>query len=312
MPYEDSTLGSPPPTRGKPRRGHGGHGKRGITPAYAGKTVSSIISLGSLEDHPRLRGENFRGWRDIFCQLGSPPPTRGKRVRCFPMLAGRGITPAYAGKTEGKPDKERPSRDHPRLRGENRSEYFSTPVFSGSPPPTRGKPVNLTILKALLRITPAYAGKTNSVKDLERTAGDHPRLRGENLTSLSVTSRVSGSPPPTRGKLRNNNAPTLYIRITPAYAGKTTVKISQGWNVKDHPRLRGENKQCQRSGADCRGSPPPTRGKPRPDNGTVAVLRITPAYAGKTLHSQVARSIDGDHPRLRGENPVRTMEQWRF
>ena len=49
----------------------------------------------------------------------------------------------------------------------------------GSPPPTRGTLVNPKQLKAVLRITPAYAGNTKLESVIDVVDKDHPRLRGE-------------------------------------------------------------------------------------------------------------------------------------
>ena len=72
---------------------------RRITPAYAGKSRQWYIDLAKKRDHPRLCGEKSAKPRGMVCEIGSPPPMRGKvgyRSRSF--LTFR-ITPAYAGKS---------------------------------------------------------------------------------------------------------------------------------------------------------------------------------------------------------------------
>ena len=72
------TQGSPPHARGKgPRCGRSG-GRKGITPACAGKSAKPGDKILDTQDHPRMRGEKvaaaaFSGW-----SLGSPPHARGK------------------------------------------------------------------------------------------------------------------------------------------------------------------------------------------------------------------------------------------
>ena len=194
--------------------------------------------------------------------VGSPPPTRGKLPVDGIKGDCPGITPAYAGKTRlctwpcGRP------RDHPRLRGENvsyvldiyagmgspsptrgkRHPLSDAVTCAGSPPPTRGKRFRKPLFIYRLRITPAYAGKTDFCFSRNFSAWDHPRLRGENLLGGGNMEYKLGSPPPTRGKLKDDPFAWLELRITPAYAGKTFVTCSMhGWQ-KDHPRLRGENR----------------------------------------------------------------------
>ena len=91
-------------------------------------------------------------------------------------------------------------------------------------------------------------------------------------------------------------------RITPAYAGNTYIQNSHSTGLRDHPRLRGEHRLISSRLAFLIGSPPPTRG-------TLLLLlfemdsyRITPAYAGNTVHTVSTQHESGDHPRLRGEH----------
>ena len=94
-----SLRGSPPRVRGKRR--HIGIMQSGlrITPACAGKTVSSRYDLLIAEDHPRVCGENLCSTKACCGAIGSPPRVRGKRARDYVQMRYTGITPACAGKT---------------------------------------------------------------------------------------------------------------------------------------------------------------------------------------------------------------------
>ena len=70
-------------------------------------------------------------------------------------------------------------------------------------------------------------------------------------------------------------------RITPAYAGKSTMLISIILAKM--------------------GSPPPMRGKGFRTGILVSILRITPAYAGKSDSEGDRCWLRRDHPRLCGE-----------
>ena len=71
------------------------------------------------------------------------------------------------------------------------------------------------------RITPAYAGKSNS-KELSKLAWkDHPRLCGEKIFSDILHGYSIGSPPPMRGKGKVCCLKNSCNGITPAYAGKS-------------------------------------------------------------------------------------------
>ena len=70
------------------------------------------------------------------------------------------ITPAYAGKSRQNMGNFCQSWDHPRLCGEKEYRVKKTKVRSGSPPPMRGKGRCCTSCSSRVRITPAYAGKS--------------------------------------------------------------------------------------------------------------------------------------------------------
>ena len=53
-------------------------GNIGITPAYAGKSLSGIRLPIAEKDHPRLCGEKVTVSESSTSWTGSPPPMRGK------------------------------------------------------------------------------------------------------------------------------------------------------------------------------------------------------------------------------------------
>ena len=111
-------------------------------------------------DHPRLRGEH-RNMKHFQCgKVGSPPPTRGTLKICIAHSVKCRITPAYAGNTLRKGEKEMGYKDHPRLRGEHGFITSQRLNSLGSPPPTRGTRDGGLTHTVLSGITPAYAGNT--------------------------------------------------------------------------------------------------------------------------------------------------------
>ena len=91
--------GSPPHTRGKGDQGQDVSVPSGITPAYAGKSASRNWLMSMDMDHPRIRGEKQRAYREANREKGSPPHTRGKEGSLQYGDLQQGITPAYAGKS---------------------------------------------------------------------------------------------------------------------------------------------------------------------------------------------------------------------
>ena len=151
--------GSPPPMRGKVKPFLCPLCHKGITPAYAGKSLFTFRKVMRLRDHPRLCGEKLIAISIFLCASGSPPPMRGKVVRYDEFAFYSGITPAYAGKSLSGLSVRLLYRDHPRLCGEKPFWFVSAITLQGSPPPMRGKALNFSHTVKKIGITPAYAGK---------------------------------------------------------------------------------------------------------------------------------------------------------
>ena len=104
-----------------------------------------------------------------------------------------------------------------------------------------------------------------------------------------------------RGKVTVSSSSRVMIGITPAYAGKSVATLYSLVKVQDHPRLCGEKGKPGVLVTEEQGSPPPMRGKVQVLGQPIVVCRITPAYAGKRLSSNIMVSNSRDHPRLCGE-----------
>ena len=193
----------------------------GITPAYAGKSRQFFISSGVTEDHPRLCGEKSLVRQFPASGSGSPPPMRGKASSFRISSPCCRITPAYAGKSSLQIRHRIHLWDHPRLCGEKFLMGGMLSPLVGSPPPMRGKGHRFFFRQDLVRITPAYAGKSPGHTNITSTYGDHPRLCGEKTDTFIHFVLLSGSPPPMRGKGNHSNFICKYFGITPAYAGKS-------------------------------------------------------------------------------------------
>ena len=234
-------VGSPPRVRGKRISQMGGCGRRGITPACAGKTSSSCRTNPKSGDHPRVCGENILPWQVRIWNSGSPPRVRGKLFKPLYAVLLLWITPACAGKTCLPWRQDRPSWDHPRVCGENYKGRHRFGSFQGSPPRVRGKPWVNPLVTDVSGITPACAGKTHSFFPRSGTDRDHPRVCGENCSPVASKIFTWGSPPRVRGKPRGGEACRDIRGITPACAGKTQHVEVYRPGIRDHPRVCGEN-----------------------------------------------------------------------
>ena len=264
---------------------------QGSPPLTRGKAPNLDTQQGRAVDHPRLRGEKTSRFPSSHCRMGSPPLTRGKAMLRIIYLLRRGITPAYAGKSEPSYAVIDNLRDHPRLRGEKMLLFRLFRPDKGSPPLTRGKDSDKRRMSSGVRITPAYAGKSRPPRGFYLFEQDHPRLRGEKVYLAKCLPVYVGSPPLTRGKVVSISSMGESSRITPAYAGKRReggAKIFPTW---DHPRLRGEKPAPKEKAEKIEGSPPLTRGKGYFFFMRFLLTGITPAYAGKRYNTVPAQNL---------------------
>ena len=168
----------------------------------------------------------------------------------------------------------------------------------------RGKPLFSALGGNNSRITPADAGKTHAQRPTLATPQDHPRGCGENHKSECLASPMSGSPPRMRGKHFALGTLDCAKRITPADAGKTTLRRLMRQSPQDHPRGCGENSTVCADMLVSSGSPPRMRGKHGFHTCAHLVRGITPADAGKTRLIGMPFCQLWDHPRGCGENHI--------
>ncbi len=94
-----------------------------------------------------------------------------------------------------------------------------------------------------------------------------------------------------RGKALTEFEKYFTGRITPAYAGKRSPNTAPMSPLQDHPCVCGEKLSIGCNVATFLGSPLRMRGKGLVANGLIAIVRITPAYAGKSF--RMSWSIEG-------------------
>ena len=212
------------------------------------------------------------------------------------------ITPAYAGKTGMEGIDRKILTDHPRVCGENREQHDRRHGAGGSPPRMRGKLPEAGIKVINIRITPAYAGKTQVILPSSVRKRDHPRVCGENSEDGAAPRIVPGSPPRMRGKLCAGNRTGQKDGITPAYAGKTSFFILHDALAQDHPRVCGENSGFFTLHRCALGSPPRMRGKRTSSTTTATVQEDHPRVCGENLPLRACpRRCLGSPPRMRGK-----------
>ncbi len=156
------------------------------------------------------------------------------------------------------------------------------------------------------RIIPAFAGSTPAAPEATFRRWDHPRFRGEHSRFHDHDRSHLGSSPLSRGARAGQCDVLRAERIIPAFAGSTRRCLSltmPGW---DHPRFRGEHAIAFAKNTMNVGSSPLSRGAPPARRCTARGRRIIPAFAGSTHARRCRGRLVWDHPRFRGEHPVRT------
>ena len=152
---------------------------------------------------------------------GSSPRGRGKQVARETRVTGDGLIPAWAGKTLTVDAPMMQDEAHPRVGGENVGRLVLTRTQPGSSPRGRGKRVEAAGEPPVIRLIPAWAGKTGVRGSSGRTRRAHPRVGGENVRFAGVPCAFSGSSPRGRGKRRPSSLRRRAWRLIPAWAGKT-------------------------------------------------------------------------------------------
>ena len=214
-------VGSPPLAREQQDESYSAYLGARITPACAGTTQLPPSRRKPHQDHPRLRGNNLF---ENFCHFllsGSPPLAREQQGVVYGYYNQRRITPACAGTTDRGKSAECPNWDHPRLRGNNPARSMLAQRPMGSPPLAREQPWRKRLPRRRTRITPACAGTTRARINFDFRLQDHPRLRGNNLQSLTIFGAIPGSPPLAREQLHAPIVDEGRLGITPACAGTT-------------------------------------------------------------------------------------------
>ena len=176
----------------------------------------------------------------------------------------------------------------------------------GSPPRGRGKATFPSRRPAFRRITPAWAGKRLQHTVGNPTGQDHPRVGGEKHCPHGINMTFGGSPPRGRGKDTPIGETGAMSGITPAWAGKSQHGRRGHLADQDHPRVGGEKSCTGKTYPHRSGSPPRGRGKVLKAYKTVDLLRITPAWAGKSRRRPCRFRASWDHPRVGGEKSTST------
>ena len=276
----------------------------GLIPAWAGKTRRRDDCLSRMGAHPRVGGENLVETSLLASCPGSSPRGRGKLDGELLGQVDDGLIPAWAGKTLAASGCAAGCGAHPRVGGENLACALPSAVTQGSSPRGRGKPDLDQSQTLVLRLIPAWAGKTPSPPSPSTATQAHPRVGGENIHVLLDECEERGSSPRGRGKLSLSLWITRLFGLIPAWAGKTNARMVWSSQARAHPRVGGENAFWRWACVGQAGSSPRGRGKLHQLTNRIKAGGLIPAWAGKTGRARGQHKNRTAHPRVGGENVV--------
>ncbi len=276
-------------------------GLLGTIPACAGSRSAAGTACRTPGDHPRVRGEQRTPPSTCTTPAGPSPRARGAGVPPRPDIRLGGTIPACAGSRMTTVSATTRSWDHPRVRGEQIGSACGLPDSRGPSPRARGAATGASLIVDVNGTIPACAGSSTASTTARGTTRDHPRVRGEQPRTRPHDLVVAGPSPRARGaEVREPTSAGLPGTI-PACAGSSRSGRPSGAAGWDHPRVRGEQVDGQRS--DDR----PVGPSPRARGAVLLVLEgfdlggTIPACAGSRPEPAVWPPLRRDHPRVRGE-----------
>ena len=196
------TMGSSPRVRGTVSEPTRENVYFGIIPACAGNSDRHEIWKTHCRDHPRVCGEQGVYRSSASRVMGSSPRVRGTAICKQQRHLNGGIIPACAGNSLSDVPTFGVKRDHPRVCGEQRKELFRKHSVKGSSPRVRGTGNEVPRGQSGGRIIPACAGNSRTWCFRSLLKRDHPRVCGEQLSSLPCSRYRMGSSPRVRGTVR--------------------------------------------------------------------------------------------------------------
>ena len=218
----------------------------------------------------------------MAAENGSSPRVRGEHPRHPPHLHTLRIIPACAGRTTLSCPWAMGWTDHPRVCGANPLHHPLRHHRPGSSPRVRGERGGGGQCRGSGRIIPACAGRTPEARLWRRRPSDHPRVCGANPVMVGILDNANGSSPRVRGERVHDLEVVAAVRIIPACAGRTSMRVSACRMTPDHPRVCGANSASHWPSGGTVGSSPRVRGERSRHGLEEPRERIIPACAGRT------------------------------
>ena len=194
-----------------PRYGSSPHG-RGTAQQWVGRMFGERFI-------PAWAGNRGTGCFEIPAVVGSSPHGRGTGPAPPRSPAAGWFIPAWAGNRDvpgiwtGSPPV------HPRMGGEQRETGLGRHVADGSSPHGRGTAAQRHHTEMKARFIPAWAGNRLSSTQIVPGYTVHPRMGGEQGTTIGDMVSKMGSSPHGRGTGNSLTVSVSHGRFIPAWAG---------------------------------------------------------------------------------------------
>ena len=172
----------------------------------------------------------------------------------------------------------------------------------GSSPLARGTLGGKPKIQVEEGLIPARAGNTRRRAHPPGLPRAHPRSRGEHISNWTTLTLLMGSSPLARGTLGSQIHNERPMGLIPARAGNTARTSALPPSARAHPRSRGEHDGASGLSRSSTGSSPLARGTRIIGVHIVIQHGLIPARAGNTRGGSQTTTLNGAHPRSRGEH----------
>ena len=270
----------PPRVRGNRLPGHCLTRRTGPTPARAGATPLSLLS--------------------VYALTGLPPRVRGNLDATHEHGVVVGPTPARAGQPLSSDTAGMSRRAYPRACEATHREPIFPSRHIGLPPRVRGNPGRASAGEPVAGPTPARAGQPTPRASSMSPSSAYPRACGATLINALKQFAHNGLPPRVRGNRLPYRRGAFLDGPTPARAGQPASPLQTRMAQWAYPRACGATPDDWTGRAARQGLPPRVRGNPSQCALRTPMSGPTPARAGQPWNVHDRHSAHRAYPRACG------------
>ena len=171
----------------------------GNIPACTGSSPPRGTSGAPSGEHPRVHGEQPRCAARRGRRAGTSPRARGAVLQQVRHRPYGGNIPACTGSSSWTRTSAASAWEHPRVHGEQRRSGSRQGPSGGTSPRARGAALQVPVRVFLRGNIPACTGSRGPPAGSGTSAGEHPRVHGEQIAATLRQDPSSGTSPRARG-----------------------------------------------------------------------------------------------------------------